>query len=74
MSRTLLLGTHGVLEANYMKEEIFQEFIKRLTAKKVNEVLVDKLKTMWNNGELTSEEKILNAIIEVNEDDQSKEA
>lgn len=47
-----------------MKEEIFDEFIKRLENKRVPPALIEELKSLLKNNQLQTKESILDAIAE----------
>ncbi len=47
-----------------MKQDIFEEFLKRLEKANVSPKLINEIKRLWGENQLESKEAILNAIKE----------
>lgn len=55
-----------------LKEDIFNEFIKKLEAAQLPTKLIDKLKELWENGKLDSKDEIRIILKEACENAQNK--
>ncbi|MEM2969444.1 MAG: hypothetical protein QXR63_00735 [Candidatus Bathyarchaeia archaeon] len=55
-----------------LKEDIFNEFIKKLEVAQLPTKLIDKLKELWENGKLDSKDEIRIILKEACENAQNK--
>lgn len=55
-----------------LKEDIFNEFIKKLEVAQLPAKLIDKLKELWENGKLDSKDEIRIILKEACENAQNK--